>query len=499
MKKTQMKRKTLLISIVALLTIISYFTIIGIQNYDLEEPEFKALADNDADGVINSIDNCPDTPNPLQINFDKDSTGDLCDSDDDNDEIIDAIDAFDKNPDEWADFDLDGIGAKEDTDDDNDGILDVEDTTPVLVTRELTEKYLSEIEDCALADPGTPRLLCFSQFFGNLVEQEENNVIILELALTLTKIGTIDDCHFISHSIGHSALQTNLDLYENLIGVDGAICRGGFYHGIMSEYFTELKENGSDITGYKTLCNKLIGTPDYKKCVHGIGHGLIFYFDENLNSVIDACDQMSLYQGSMCMGGAMMQYTDNKLTESKSLEEDISEICSKSELRPFDYQECNDKLGLSLAFHTNHDFEVASKFCDMIKDEEGRKFCFRGLEREISDAKAYKEYDPTEGVREMVQPFWIKEDSSKWIVDFRSPALISGFVYDEQTKMMQFSFDKPYRIIMYVSTDLLPEDPTVTVNGQVPKDLTIEHGLLFDHTMLEIVPEESGTVLITSN
>jgi len=91
MKKTQMKRKTLLIPIVALLTIISYFTIIGIQNYDLEEPEFKALADNDADGVINSIDNCPDTPNPLQINFDKDSTGDLCDSDDDNDEIIDAI------------------------------------------------------------------------------------------------------------------------------------------------------------------------------------------------------------------------------------------------------------------------------------------------------------------------------------------------------------------------------------------------------------------------
>jgi len=107
-------------------------------------------------------------------------------------------------------------------------------------------------------------------------------------------------------------------------------------------------------------------------------------------------------------------------------------------------------------------------------------------------------YDPTKGVRELVQPIWIKEnDSNKWIVDFRSPATISDFIYDEETKRMQFSFDNPYRIIIYISTDLLPENPIVTVNGKIQNDLEIKHGLLDNHSEIKIFPDKSGTVLIS--
>ncbi len=49
--------------------------------------------DTDKDGVCNDEDNCFNTPNPEQLNIDGDGWGNACDTDDDNDGIIDEFDA----------------------------------------------------------------------------------------------------------------------------------------------------------------------------------------------------------------------------------------------------------------------------------------------------------------------------------------------------------------------------------------------------------------------
>jgi hypothetical protein len=461
--------------------------------------EINRSEDADADGVYDDVDNCIGLTNPSQEDFDLDNMGNDCDPDDDNDAIMDYLDAFDEDPLEWADFDFDNIGSVADTDDDNDGTLDHDDPTPVLSSEKITQNYLKEIQDCSDAQTGSSRLLCYSNLFDLIVKQEENNIDTLETALSLTKLGAIDDCHFLSHSIGHSAFAEVPDVYQNLRGVDGSLCRGGFYHGIMAAYFHNLNESNRELSAYKTVCNELIGTPNYTKCVHGIGHGLRHYFTNDLNAAINTCDQMSFYQGSICMGGLMMQYTDEKLTQSNTWQNDISKICSRTELRDFDYIQCNDNLGLSLAFHTNHDYNEASKYCNLIFDDVGKNSCLEGLKREINDAKLYKEYDPAKGLRELVQPMWIKHDSNKWIVDFRSVAVISNFDYDEVTKTMSFSFDTPHYIIIYISTDLLPQNPVVIINGKIQNNISIKHGLLFDHSMIRIEPSESGTAFIQNS
>jgi hypothetical protein len=51
-----------------------------------------AVTDSDGDGVPDSSDNCPSTPNPDQANFDGDSTGDACDPDIDGDTIANGSD-----------------------------------------------------------------------------------------------------------------------------------------------------------------------------------------------------------------------------------------------------------------------------------------------------------------------------------------------------------------------------------------------------------------------
>ena len=77
-----------------------------IDAFPLDQAE---TADTDGDGVGNNSDNCPNIFNSDQINFDSDSLGDACDTDEDNDGVVSAEDAFRFNPNYSSDADSDGM------------------------------------------------------------------------------------------------------------------------------------------------------------------------------------------------------------------------------------------------------------------------------------------------------------------------------------------------------------------------------------------------------
>ena len=93
--------------------------------------------DGDEDGVDDVSDNCPAISNPDQIDTDGDDIGNLCDTDDDNDTVLDGDDAFPLDATETVDTDSDGTGNNADTDDDGDGVADSSDTFPLDSTETL--------------------------------------------------------------------------------------------------------------------------------------------------------------------------------------------------------------------------------------------------------------------------------------------------------------------------------------------------------------------------
>ena len=121
--------------------------------------------DDDGDGVIDTLDNCPVTPNEDQADNDEDGTGDACEDDTDGDGDPDVTDCNDDNPeihhgavelcdgtdnncnaivDEgFKDTDDDGLKDCLDDDDDDDGVPDAEDCQP-----ENPEVYPGAAEVC---------------------------------------------------------------------------------------------------------------------------------------------------------------------------------------------------------------------------------------------------------------------------------------------------------------------------------------------------------------
>jgi hypothetical protein len=70
-----------------------------------------APPDADRDGIPDARDNCPNVPNPAQVDTDADGEGDACDPDDDNDGVADPTDNCVLVPNaDQSDVDGDGIG-----------------------------------------------------------------------------------------------------------------------------------------------------------------------------------------------------------------------------------------------------------------------------------------------------------------------------------------------------------------------------------------------------
>jgi hypothetical protein len=134
-------------------------------------------------------------------------------------------------------------------------------------------------------------------------------------------------CHPLTHVIGQAAIALYANVSEAYTKGDG-FCWSGYYHGVMEgivgkvgrENFPKMLNNFcSDIAG------KASYSFDYFNCVHGLGHGVMAYSNDELFDSLDMCKTLNgSWEKTSCYGGAFMENViiDNKNHFTKFLKKD---------------------------------------------------------------------------------------------------------------------------------------------------------------------------------
>lgn len=188
---------------------------------------------------------------------------------------------------------------------------------------------------------------------------------------------TLYYCHDLMHDIGKAAI-VNLKDFSKAAAFQDATCVSGYIHGVLQEYFS----TATDV--YKAMgavCDEHKKENYYAwECYHGVGHGLMYYSENNLPESIERCTiYPELFARSACTNGVYMEnFTADEKSHSTVYRkpQDPFYPCrvQKEEYKSGCYQSAPIYY-LSL---NNYDYKSALEWC---KDagEDFRRICYSGI------------------------------------------------------------------------------------------------------------------------
>jgi hypothetical protein len=113
------------------------------------------------------------------------------------------------------------------------------------------------------------------------------------------------NCHSVAHQIGKSALK----MYGSFAAAtpyQDAICNSGFVHGVIEATFKDSRDISRDLN---EVCKDATQNLYTKwECFHGIGHGVMYYTNNNLPLSLQFCSSFkSDFERGNCANGVYME------------------------------------------------------------------------------------------------------------------------------------------------------------------------------------------------
>lgn len=163
------------------------------------------------------------------------------------------------------------------------------------------------------------------QGFLAVVNEQNPKIALAELRERVKgNDALLRSCHLLTHDIGHAAYQKYGSFGEAMKFQD-EICNSGYLHGVVESYFSK---NKPDVAVLREVCSAY---PEGKfmswECYHGVGHGLMFFTQNDLPKSLELCGEYDTdFSESTCVNGVFMENfnTDEKLHPSVFLKEDDS-------------------------------------------------------------------------------------------------------------------------------------------------------------------------------
>lgn len=124
-------------------------------------------------------------------------------------------------------------------------------------------------------------------------------------------------CHGIVHEVGHESFEKYGSFGEAMKYQD-ELCNSGYLHGIIESSFSDSAEVLSLVN---SICDRFEeGKYNSWECYHGIGHGLMFFTENDLNKSLNYCNNIKSKFGlDACVNGVFMENfnTDQNVHVSK--------------------------------------------------------------------------------------------------------------------------------------------------------------------------------------
>jgi hypothetical protein len=223
---------------------------------------------------------------------------------------------------------------------------------------------------------------CWSGFYTGVIDLKGSGAALKDLkARTLAGEPVRDYCHELLHDIGMGAYAETGSVSRAYAGGD-PFCRAGYYHGILEGAFGD--DGMQLLARLDELCAQVPGKSDYSyqyfSCVHGIGHGLMAYFNQDLFRSLDACAELTgEWEIGSCAGGVFMQNAMNDSGEFS--EDDPFYPCSAVGER---FDDACYLMQTSRILATNSgDFGATFALCRTLESAH-RTTCFESLGRDAS-------------------------------------------------------------------------------------------------------------------
>jgi len=181
---------------------------------------------------------------------------------------------------------------------------------------------LADLKNC-LAKPGNDE--CLERLYRDALEKHSPAELLQSVQrYEAEDAGLKLACHPVVHALGREIFRIKGNIHDAFLVCDQT-CHSGCYHGAVERFLRgDSKAPARHVTQSEIVrkapeaCDAKAPRRIYFQCLHGLGHALMYFTENNVDDSLKGCDALrDSWSQESCYGGVFMENVVSSLTDKR--------------------------------------------------------------------------------------------------------------------------------------------------------------------------------------